>query len=477
MAASTLLALLGAPFRKYNSFLEQSPFATKCVTSGVMYATGDIFAQAGEHYNSELEKRKAAPEAPATPFRVDWSRAAVFGVYGTIIAGPLYSVWFGRLDQLPAAMYRLRQHRQRSEILRSYTVLRRYGVDVQLDTAKLPVARPFHRYTEKAMKIAADQLIFSSLYAVVFFMSIGMMRGGVEKFRQEEKKHSMETTAEVLRNKLREKKGAGGAAAGKRSDVEKKLTRDLLRIRSLLEQSDVEDESIDRVLALLTEEERKTHVDEWGDIFRATWDHTKEVYWQTYVADCIVWPPLQFINFTFVPLRYQVRQWRVAMGSSRETIEEARGGEETGCSLAEQLCGGRVGGRPSRWRPRAAPFLALTFHPSPFHPSPSTLTNTGPVRESLQPRVEHLPLLHGQHEALRGKEGARGGETGGWGEVEAGNRCVHVGSLGSFVGRVTRSNTNPPPLPARIIAALRGVEHSMCVWLRRSGPEVSLGRR
>lgn len=27
---------------------------------------------------------------------------------------------------------------------------------------------------------------------------------------------------------------------------------------------------------------------------------------QTYVADCVVWPPLQLINFTFVPLRLQV---------------------------------------------------------------------------------------------------------------------------------------------------------------------------
>jgi hypothetical protein len=379
MAASTLLALLGAPFRKYNSFLEQSPFATKCVTSGVMYATGDIFAQAGEHYNSELEKRKAAPEAPATPFRVDWSRAAVFGVYGTIIAGPLYSVWFGRLDQLPAAMYRLRQHRQRSEILRSYTVLRRYGVDVQLDTAKLPVARPFHRYTEKAMKIAADQLIFSSLYAVVFFMSIGIMRGGVEKFRQEEKKHSMETTAEVLRNKLREKKGAGGAAVGKRSDVEKKLTRDLLRIRSLLEQSDVEDESIDRVLALLTEEERKTHVDEWGDIFRATWDHTKEVYWQTYVADCIVWPPLQFINFTFVPLRYQVREWRVAMGSRERRSKKRGAGRRRDVALPSNFVGGRVGGVPR------GGVLALP----PFSPSPST-----PFPSAPSPPPSHTQVLY-----------------------------------------------------------------------------------
>jgi len=43
----------------------------------------------------------------------------------------------------------------------------------------------------------------------------------------------------------------------------------------------------------------------WSEIWQRTWQHTKEVYWETYVADCIIWPPLQLINFSFVPLRYQ----------------------------------------------------------------------------------------------------------------------------------------------------------------------------
>jgi hypothetical protein len=43
----------------------------------------------------------------------------------------------------------------------------------------------------------------------------------------------------------------------------------------------------------------------WGDVFNHSFEHTKSVYIETYLADCIIWPPLQFINFTFVPLRYQ----------------------------------------------------------------------------------------------------------------------------------------------------------------------------
>ena len=53
------------------------------------------------------------------------------------------------------------------------------------------------------------------------------------------------------------------------------------------------------------------HLD-WRKIWDQTWSHMKEVYWQTFLADCVVWPPLQFFNFTFVPLRYQVLYVNVA---------------------------------------------------------------------------------------------------------------------------------------------------------------------
>lgn len=35
------------------------------------------------------------------------------------------------------------------------------------------------------------------------------------------------------------------------------------------------------------------------------WEHTKEVFVPTYVADCAIWPFLQYVNFKFVPLHYQ----------------------------------------------------------------------------------------------------------------------------------------------------------------------------
>jgi hypothetical protein len=334
-----MLALLAAPWRLYNTALERRPATTKSLTTGVMYCAGDVCAQFGDHWRAVRAAREAG-EAPPPPFRLDWERAGVSLVYGTVIAGPLYHVWFDRLDRLPAAMYRLRQHRHRAELLRAYATLRRHGVDVALPLPEaLPRAKPFHAWTEKAMKIAADQFIFSSLYTVVYYMSIGLMMGAVEVRRAEDRRHSVEAATAIIRDRLGRDTAAGhpaadghgghhgagaggagasaaaaagGAASGggdssspaspRRGSL---LRRDMLRIRSLLEASDVEDESIDRVLSLLEEEEAASRV-AWRDVWDRSVAHLKDVYVQTWLADCAVWPPLQLVNFTFVPLRYQV---------------------------------------------------------------------------------------------------------------------------------------------------------------------------
>lgn len=64
--------------------------------------------------------------------------------------------------------------------------------------------------------------------------------------------------------------------------------------------------SIDSILAVLrkVQEDRNLSIS-WEAIISATWKHTKDVYWSTYVADCAVWPLLQYINFSYVPVRYQ----------------------------------------------------------------------------------------------------------------------------------------------------------------------------
>jgi hypothetical protein len=42
-----------------------------------------------------------------------------------------------------------------------------------------------------------------------------------------------------------------------------------------------------------------------GKTIEEAWEDTKKVYIPTYIADCIVWPPVQLINFRFVPVPLQ----------------------------------------------------------------------------------------------------------------------------------------------------------------------------
>jgi len=47
---------------------------------------------------------------------------------------------------------------------------------------KLPSALKLSKWTKKIIKIAADQLIFSSCYLFVFFMGIGILQGLANKY-------------------------------------------------------------------------------------------------------------------------------------------------------------------------------------------------------------------------------------------------------------------------------------------------------
>ena len=177
---------------------------TKSLTSGVMYAAGDVIAQGLEHRAASaaaasssspvsssgggvgvgsLASASAATAASPGAFRIDWTRTGIFGVFGTLVGGPAYTLWFGWLDTLPLKLYQLRQMRQRAEILRAYNLLKRYGIEVNLVVDKLPNAQPLGKWTQKAFKIAFDQLVFSSAYTLVFFMSVGAMKGGAAKWQ------------------------------------------------------------------------------------------------------------------------------------------------------------------------------------------------------------------------------------------------------------------------------------------------------
>jgi len=351
-----VLAAAARPAVFYNVALERRPLITKSVTSGVMYAAGDALAQVAE------ARASPPPAAAAKPFAFNKTRLLIFLAYGTVIGGPAYHAWFGYLDRLPLQMYRLRQHRHRTELMRAYALLKRHGVPVELRLDSLPTVPVWGAWTEKAMKIAADQLVFSTAYTLVFFVAIGLATGAAEKAESEAARAGMEEYEARLRARYatalappagggkdaREGAGAGGGAGAKDAAADQRaaLREELLRLRVLLGASGAggaaaapppgagaeagapppppaaagappppppgapaseASEALDRILRALHEEADAAHPPvSWAGIWARTWAHTRDVYWTTYLADCVVWPPLQLINFSLVPLRYQV---------------------------------------------------------------------------------------------------------------------------------------------------------------------------
>jgi len=225
------------PFVYYGELLERYPYSTKSFTSGIMYAAGDLLAQSGENYHKQMQQQQhsvvctkgecdsantssssmaaaaaattttatttttttATTEAkdaaqtndqhtaPSSLLEVlDGKRAGVFFLFGLVVSGPVMSLWFGFLNELPSTLWRLRQARQSNEILKAYFLLKHYGIDVKLDLAKVPKAAKLSKFYAKAVKILADQLVFSSLYTLIFFLSIGMMNGAVKMYEQKQ---------------------------------------------------------------------------------------------------------------------------------------------------------------------------------------------------------------------------------------------------------------------------------------------------
>ena len=79
------------PAVMYNRALETHPLTTKCITSGIMYAGGDIIAQSGENHNENKELK----EEERLPLDIDHSRLTVFFIFGTFL-GAYQEIYFSQ---------------------------------------------------------------------------------------------------------------------------------------------------------------------------------------------------------------------------------------------------------------------------------------------------------------------------------------------------------------------------------------------
>ena len=79
----------GGLWALYLGLLESNPLATKCFTSGILNAAGDLFAQF--MFENAAEKG------------TDWRRAGVFTFLGAVLVGPALHLWYGSLSKIVAA--------------------------------------------------------------------------------------------------------------------------------------------------------------------------------------------------------------------------------------------------------------------------------------------------------------------------------------------------------------------------------------
>eukprot|EP01018_Ginkgo_biloba_P001898 Gb_20393 [translate_table: standard] len=125
----------------YQTQLATKPIPTQIVTSGILWATGDIGAQyvsfsnkRHRHHSSEKEENK---------FKVDWKRVGTTSMFGLGFVGPIGHFWYEGLEHVTKTRLRLR-----------------------------PNSLQF-----VATKLAADSLLFGPVHLFAFFTYMGFSAG------------------------------------------------------------------------------------------------------------------------------------------------------------------------------------------------------------------------------------------------------------------------------------------------------------
>ncbi|KAK3163229.1 hypothetical protein QOZ80_1AG0000940 [Eleusine coracana subsp. coracana] len=140
-------------WRWYQQCLATHPVRTQVVSSGVLWALGDIGAQSVTHYSVRPDRRANNPEDKDKELKIDWKRVGITSSFGFAFVGPVGHYWYEYLDRF---------------------IRRRY----QPNTFKFV-----------ASKVAADGFLFGPLDLVLFFSYVGLASGrSVEQVKDDVKR-------------------------------------------------------------------------------------------------------------------------------------------------------------------------------------------------------------------------------------------------------------------------------------------------
>ncbi|KAL7747339.1 hypothetical protein RI367_007241 [Sorochytrium milnesiophthora] len=145
--------------QRYNFLLEAHPYRTQALTAGTLWFAGDMLSQAIERRQHRKELAAAAAgmsnESVAHEDRPwDLKRAGTMSLFGFVVAGPLYSWWYSKLDKVVGNYF------ARQKKLPGYVwTPRQMAVKVT------------------AAKLVADMFLFDPPYLTFFFASTSAASG------------------------------------------------------------------------------------------------------------------------------------------------------------------------------------------------------------------------------------------------------------------------------------------------------------
>ncbi|KAG2594705.1 protein Mpv17 isoform X2 [Panicum virgatum] len=140
-------------WRWYQQCLASHPVRTQVVSSGILWASGDIGAQAVTHYSARRRANNKPDKDKVKEFKVDWRRVAITSSFGFAFVGPVGHYWYEYLDRF---------------------IRRRF----QPNTFKFV-----------ASKVAADGFLFGPLDLLLFFSYVGLGQGrSVEQVKEDVKR-------------------------------------------------------------------------------------------------------------------------------------------------------------------------------------------------------------------------------------------------------------------------------------------------